>query len=359
MAGSDTGEKNLDPSDQKREQFRKEGRFARSRDASGVVATIAVIGVLAGSGGRLRDGVSNLFAQTLGDLGAFHRDGPWRVLTLAALHVVQLAGPAVGAAILGSVCIGLAQSGGRFYTEMLEPKPERLDPRSGIMRLFNIKRSATETGVALLRVGLVGFVAWRAFAMELPMLVGLSRIPLDVAIPVLAGALGRVFALATGSLLLVALVDYGQSWWTIRKELMMSMQEKKDESRQSEGDPKAKARMKGRARAMAKKRAMQAVKQADVIVTNPTHVAVALRYGPKDPAPVVIAKGHDEVALRIRAEARKHGIPILENRRLARALDAEVQVGRAVPPSHFAAVARVLAFVYKLGGKSRKRGLAR
>ena len=359
MAGSDTGEKNLDPSDQKREQFRKEGRFAKSRDAGGVVSTIAVLGVLAGSGGRLSDGIRALFAQTLGDLGAFHRDGPWAVILLAALHTAQLAGPAVGAAVLGGVVIGLAQSGGRFYTEMLEPKPERLDPRSGIGRIFSPKRAATEGVVALLRVGVVGYVAWRAFSMELPMLVGLSRIPLEAAIPVLAGALGRVFALATGALMLVALIDYGQSWWSLRKELMMSMQEKKDESRQSDGDPKAKGRQKARARAMAKKRAMNAVKQADVIVTNPTHVAVALRYGPKDPAPVVIAKGHDEVALRIRAEARKHGIPILENRRLARALDAEVQVGRAVPPNHFAAVARVLAFVYKLGGKSRKRGLAK
>lgn len=356
---TDTGEKNLDPSDQKREQFRKEGRFARSRDAGGVVATMAVIGVLAGSGGKLSDGVRTLFAQTLGDLGAFQREGPWAVFRLVALHTADLAGPAVGAAVLGSVVIGLAQAGGRFYPEMLEPKPERLDPRSGLSRMFSPKRSAMEGAVALVRLAVVGYVAYRAVSMELPQIVGLSRVPLEVAIPVLAGALGRVFALATGALMLVALIDYGQSWWTIRKDLMMTMQEKKDESKSSEGDPKAKGKMKARARALAKKRAMNAVKQADVIVTNPTHVAVALRYGPKDPAPVVIAKGHDEVALRIRAEARKHGIPILENRRLARALDAEVQVGRVVPPNHFAAVARVLAFVYKLGGKNRKRGLAK
>jgi flagellar biosynthetic protein FlhB len=106
---------------------------------------------------------------------------------------------------------------------------------------------------------------------------------------------------------------------------------------------------------MARKRALNAVKNADVIVTNPTHVAVALRYGPKDPAPVVLAKGHDEVALRIRAEARKHGIPILENRRLARALDAEVAIGRPVPAAHFAAVARILAFVFRLRGNRKPR----
>jgi flagellar biosynthetic protein FlhB len=137
--------------------------------------------------------------------------------------------------------------------------------------------------------------------------------------------------------------------------MKMTRKEREEESRNADGDPKAKARMKARARAMSKKRAMNAVKNADVVVTNPTHVAVALRYAAKDPAPIVLAKGHDEVALRIRAEARKHGIPILENRRLARALDAEVAVGRAVPAAHFAAVARILAFVYKLKGRKARR----
>ena len=357
--GSDAGERSFEATDQKKEQFRKEGRFAKARDASGVAATIAVLGVLAGSGGALSDGVRTLFAQTLGDLGAFDREGAWALIRVSAASVLQLSGPAVGAAAIASVTIGLAQSGFRPYVEMLAVKPERLDPRGAIGKLLSPKRAAMETAVAFLRLAIVGYVAWRAFAMELPILVALSRVPLTAAIPVLGGVLGRVFALATGALLLVALVDYGQSWMGIQKELKMTRQERTDESRQSDGDPKAKARMKSRARAMAKKRAMNAVQFADVIVTNPTHVAVALRYGPKDPAPVVLAKGHDEVALRIRAEARKHGIPILENRRLARALDAEVQIGRPVPPAHFAAVARVLAFVYKLGGRRGPRTVSR
>jgi flagellar biosynthetic protein FlhB len=353
---SDTGERSFEATDQKKEQFRKEGRFARARDASGVAATVAVLGVLAGSAGSLTDGVRALFAQTLGDLGALDRDGAWSVIRVAGASILQLTGPAVGAAVIASVSVGLAQAGFRPYIEMLAIKPERLDPRQAIGKMFSPKRAATETAVAILRLAIVGYVAWRSFALELPMLVALSRVPLVAGLPLLAGALGRVFAMATGALLLVALVDYGQSWLSISKDLKMTRKERTDESRQSDGDPKAKARLKSRAKAMAKKRALQAVKFADVIVTNPTHVAVALRYGPRDPAPIVLAKGHDEVALRIRAEARKHGIPILENRRLARALDAEVQVGRPVPPAHFAAVARVLAFVYKLSGRrSRAR----
>src|ERR1700689_4301093 len=143
----------------------------------------------------------------------------------------------------------------------------------------------------------------------------------------------------------MAVADYAQSKFSLEKQMKMSRQEMMEEGRQRDGDPKMKARMRQRARAMAKRRAMNKVKEADVIITNPTHVAVALRYGKKDPAPIVVAKGTDEIALQIRTEARKHGIPILENRPLARALEATVPVGHAIPAMHFAAVARVLAFV--------------
>ena len=131
----------------------------------------------------------------------------------------------------------------------------------------------------------------------------------------------------------------------------MTRQEVMDEHKQSDGDPKLKARMRARARNNAKRRAMENVKTATVVVANPTHISVALRYSKTDPAPIVVAKGHDELAMQIRAEARKHGIPILENRPLARALDSEVPVGRPVPAAHFAAVARILAFVYKIKGR--------
>ena len=128
----------------------------------------------------------------------------------------------------------------------------------------------------------------------------------------------------------------------------MSAREQMDEARSQEGDPKQRGRLRARARALAKKRAVTNVRSAAVVVTNPTHIAIALRYEKTDVAPIVIAKGHDDVALRIRAEARKHGIPVLENKRLARALDAEVPLGHFVPAAHFVAVARVLAFVMRL-----------
>lgn len=351
---SDDADRSLEPTDQRREEFRKQGRFARARDGAAVAATAAVIAVLSGTQRDMSHQVRVLFQRTLGDLGALERLGPAVVLQACTRALFELITPVVFAAVIAGVVIGAAQTQLKTFPELLEPKLDKLNPTQGIMNLFAFKRTAMETGVALFRVALVGVVSWRALSAELPLLDSLARVPLDAAIPAMLASLGRAAGTAVGALFLVAVFDYGQSWFTLSKEMMMTFKERQDEAKQSEGDAKAKGKMKAKARALSRKRSMNAVKTADVVVTNPTHVAVALRYGPKDPAPIVIAKGHDEVALRIRAEARKHGIPILENRRLARALDAEVQLGRMVPAAHFAAVARVLAFVYRLPGRKRK-----
>lgn len=352
---SDTGDRTYDPTDQRKEEFRKQGRFAKAKDAGGVLGTAGVIAIIAGSKAQIADSTHQLMTSTLGDLGALERLGPAQVVGAFGLALVGLSGTAVLTAMGASIVAGLAQTGFRTFGELLTPDVSRLDPMKGIERFFSPKRAIGEAFIAVLRVVAVGAVAWHALSKELPLLVALSRMPLDTSIAAMIGAIGRIIGMVTGVLVLIVLVEYAQSFFTLSKEMKMTRKEREDESKSSEGDPKAKAKMKGRARAMARKRAMNAVKNADVIVTNPTHVAVALRYGPNDPAPVVLAKGHDEIALRIRAEARKHGIPILENRRLARALDAEVAIGKQVPAAHFAAVARVLAFVYRLRGKGRSR----
>lgn len=352
---SEDTERTLEPTDKRREDFRRQGRIARSRDIAGVVATAAVIGVISAERTTLWDAARTLFHGTIGDLGAIEREGIGPVLREVSLSLVTMSGLAVAAAVMSSIVVSLAQTRGRTFGELLEPKIDKLNPLGGFMRLFDVKTQGMETFVALLRVFVVGVVAWKALSRELPLLGALSRMPLLGAIPALLGAIGRTAIYATAALLVVAAVDYAQSWFRLEKQMKMTRKEREEEAKQAEGDMKAKAKMKAKGRANLRKLQMNAVKNADVIVTNPTHVAVALRYGAKDPAPVVIAKGHDDVALRIRAEARKHGIPIMENRRLARALDAEVQVGRPVPAAHFAAVARVLAFVYKLRRKKVTR----
>ncbi len=351
---SDDGQKSFDATDKRREEFRKDGRFARSRDAGGVLATAAVIGVLLGSREAVGRALRVLFVRSLGDLGAVGRhdvDGPLQ----AALGVlIVLAAPAAIAAALGATAAGLAQGGLFINTEALSFKPERLNPFPALMQLFSPKKGTVQVIMSLLRVGVVGYVGYRALIAELPDMLTMSRLGTESAVARLIDATVRVLLAALGALAGVAAVDYAQSRFSIEREMKMTRQEVMEESRAQSGDPKIKMRMRGRARALARKRSLNNVKTATVVVANPTHISVALRYTAADPAPIVVAKGHDDAAMQIRAEARKHGIPILENRPLARALDAEVNIGQPIPAAHFAAVARVLAFVMRLrSGTSR------
>jgi flagellar biosynthetic protein FlhB len=346
---SDTaGEKSHAATPQKREQFRKEGRFAKSRDISGVLGTAAVLAVLLGSREAIWRALETLFVRCHGDLGALAR-GDLAGISQAAIGVVfVLAAPAMVAAAVIGTGAGLAQSGGRLSADLISWKPERLNPFPGLLQLFSPKKGTLEVVMGLLRVGVVGYVAYRALVLELPALLALSQLTPDASAGHLVAAAVRVVTSALVALGAIAAIDYAKSRFTLEREMKMSRQEVMDETRSQDGDPKVKGRMRARARALARKRSLANVKKASVIIANPTHISVALRYGRTDPAPVVVAKGHDEVALQIRAEARRHGIPILENRALARALDAEVQIGRTVPAAHFAAVARILAFVMRL-----------
>jgi flagellar biosynthetic protein FlhB len=348
---SEGGEKRFDATPFRKQQARKEGRFARARDASGLAATAAVLGVLLGSRGAVSDAASRLFASTVGDLTAFSRGEP--VVRLGALALASVAAPAVLAAALAALVAGLAQAGLHINLGAVGIKAERLDPFARIKQLASPKRAAVEMLLSVLRVAVVGYIAYRSASADLAELISLARVPVEVSGSRVVSAILHVVLGAGAALLVIAIIDYTQSRFTLQQELKMSRQELMEEMRQQDGDPRMKGRMKAKARALAKKRALQNVKQAQVIITNPTHVAVALRYDETDAAPVVVAKGHDDDALRIRTEARKYGIPILENRPLARALDAEVAIGQSIPMAHFAAVARVLAFVYKLRGRRR------
>lgn len=354
-----SGEKSFEATPQRREEFRKRGQYARARDAGGILAMAGVIAVLLGSRTAVSGSIDLLFARTLGDVGAITR-GDGHAFDAALGAFLGIAAPCAVAAAIGSAAIGAVQSGMRIDLELVGFDPERLNPMSKLGQLFSLKHAALETLMSILRVGVVGVVAYRMLLVELPDLLASSRMTVDGSLDHLVSVVTRIVLSALVALAIMAAADYTQSKLVLDQQMKMTRQELMEEGRQRDGDPKIKMRMRQRARAMAKRRAMNKVKQADVIVTNPTHVAVALRYGKRDPAPVVVAKGVDDVALQIRAEARKHGIVILENRPLARALEATVPVGQPVPAAHFAAVARVLAYVYKLRGRrAPKRGTAR
>lgn len=348
MSGSQAGEKSFAATPQRREQFRKEGRYARARDAGGIAASAAVLAALLGSRPEISRTLHLLFARTLGDASALASRGVDEVSSAAGAALVVLAGPAALAAAGAAVAAGVAQAGVRIDFGAIGFDFARFQPLSRLGQVFAPKRGTIEVVLALLRVGFVGYVAYRVLLLETPALLGAASAPLDAGAALVVSAATRVVLAVLGALFGIAAVDYVQSRLMLEMEMKMTRQEVVEESRSQEGDPKQKGRMRARARATLKKRALANVKTADVVVTNPTHVAVALRYGARDASPVVVAKGHDDVALQIRAIARRHGVPILENRALARALDAEVAIGRSIPAAHFTAVARILAFVYRL-----------
>jgi len=355
MSSEDQDQRTFDPTPKRREDFRKEGRFAKARDAGGIAAMAAVIGALLGTRNAASAAVATLFSATHGDLGALSRGEASGVFWAASGTLAAIALPAAIAGALAATIASAAQAGLRFETEQIAFKPENLNPLPRLQQLFSPSHAGFETLFALLRVGAVGFVAYTSVRDELSDLLALGYGREPPALAPLVASLSRLTLKTLGVLVLLAAADYAHSRFKLEKEMKMTLQELKDEMRSNDGDPKVKARMRARAKAIARRRAALDMKNAAVVVTNPTHVAVALRYGPKDPAPIVIAKGHDEIALQIRADARKHGVPIVESRALARSLDAEVPIGRPIPGSHFAAVAKVLAFVYRLKGRRAAR----
>lgn len=355
MASASHGEKQFEATPHRREEARKQGRIARSREAGATAAIAALVGTLAAQAQDLVNGARALFAVTLGALDSVTRSGFALPASAFAEGLRMLAPPALAAAAAGTL-VGVAQN--RFFVNvsLVGFDATRLNPFSRLGEMFSPKQALMQTGISLLRVAAVGAVAYQSARAELPNIMRLTSSSTAAASAQLWAGCGRVAAALLLALAIVAAVEYAASWLRLEKELRMTRQELVDETKQQDGDPKVKGRLRARARALARKRSIKNVKEAAVVVTNPTHISVALRYRADDAAPVVVSKGHDEIALRIRAEARKYGIPILENRPLARALDAEVEVGHPVPSTHFAAVARVLAFVYRLRGRAGTPG---
>jgi flagellar biosynthesis protein FlhB len=353
VAEEDSDDKTEEATPERRKKAREEGQFPRARDTGGVAASIAVVILLAGTGAQfwtiLNAFLRRCFAESL-ELGEGSRDFVLRELVgMIALTTLPIAAAAAVAGILA----GVAEAGYQPNFDLAAPKFERLDPINKIGQLFSPKAALSNTALSLLRVAAVGAVTYWVLKEDFVALTRLSRTPVAAAAEELLHVASRLAVWATVALAVLTAVDYAQSWWRHEKQIRMSLQEIKDEMKMQEGRPEVKARRRARARELLKRGVRKAVKEATVIVTNPTHIAVALRYKASEGAPTVTAKGFDEVAQHIKELARDYDVPIVENKPLARALAAKVKVGKMVPVDLYVAVAEVLAFVFR----TRKRGL--
>ena len=350
MSEESDSEKTEEATPERRRQAREEGQFPRARDTGAMAASTAVLALLALTGveiaTRLRDLTTHCFSQ----VHNLHQNGAAYAGGFAARTLLWFTAPAVLVAMVAGTAAGFAEAG---WDPKVELKWERLEPLSKLQQLVSPKAAAMNTVLALGRVAVVGVVAYMVVEEALPTLLKLTRTRLIGAVGALGAVVSRLAIWATVALAVLTAADYGYSWWKHERDLRMSREEIKQEMKGQEGDPKVKARQRARAREMLRRGIRKEVKTADVIVTNPTHVAVAIRYRAHEGAPVVAAKGYDDVAMFIRSLAKEHGIPIIENKPLARALAEQVKAGRAIPVELYAAVAEVLAFVYRL----RNRGL--
>lgn len=355
MSDEDDSEKTEDPSPERRKQARDDGQFAKARDAGAIAATVAVLLVINGTWADLVGSLREFCLMCFQDPQLLVRGDMMVILQQTMKVLVFACLPVSLFACLAGVAAGFAQAGYHPSFEALEPKFERLDPLKSLPKLFSPKEGLVNVGLGILRISVVGGVAYLVLEAEFPRLAVASRGTLLMACIQIAAVTFKVAIWCTFALGVLAVIDYAQSWWKHEQSIKMSRQELKDESKNQEGSPQIKQRQRQRARELSKRSIRKAVKEATVIVTNPTHVAVALRYNPSEGAPVVVAKGYDEVAQHIKKLAKDLGIPTVENVPLARGLAEKVRVGRVIPADYYAAVAEVLAFVFRL--RSRGRGV--
>jgi flagellar biosynthesis protein FlhB len=348
MAEGDDTEKTEDATPERRRHAREEGQFARSKDIGPVAATLAVLLVVGASAGEFVNTLHAFCVRCFQESLSLGR-GDIGIIAQEALIVVTVGCvPVALAASIAGAAVGFVEAGFAPNFELLELKWERLDPLSKLQQMFSPKAGLTNVALSLLRVGVVGAVVESIMEKEFVGLTRLSRAPLGAATWELAAIVMRVAGWSTGALAVIAAIDYGVSWWRHEQSIKMSRQEMKDEHKQQEGSPQIRARQRARAREMLKRGLRKGVKEATVVVTNPTHVAVALRYRTNEGAPLVTTKGYDEIAQQIKKIAREEGIPVIENRPLARALAERVRIGRVIPLDLFVAVAELLAMVYRL-----------
>jgi flagellar biosynthetic protein FlhB len=351
--GADDNEKTEEPTPERRKKARDDGQFARARDTTAIAATVAVLLVMTGMWGDLAGALREFSLQCFNEPLMLVRGDMTLVLEQTIKVLVLACLPVAVLACVAGMAAGFAEAGFHPSFALLEPKFERLEPIGKLQKLFSPKEGLVNIVLSILRVGLVAGVAYLVLEKEFPRLAVAARGTLTMAALQIGEVTLKVAAWCTLALGVLAAIDYAQSWWKHEQSIKMSRDELKEEMKQQEGSPQVKQRQRSRAREMLKRGIKKAIKEATVVVTNPTHVAVALRYHPAEGAPTVVAKGYDEVAQHIKALAKELGVPLVENVPLARGLAEKVRVGRTIPADFYAAVAEVLAFVFRLRARGR------
>ena len=335
----------------KRRDERKKGNVFKSQDAIAVatlVGSFAVLWVLRESFAERLAAFMSLCFETSADSPAALQDILAMVAVQGAAVIAMTVGPILGVTVLCAIAATFAQTKFLVSGESIKPKFSRISPMQGIKRLFSL-RSVVEALKGILKITVLMVIIY--LTIRDMFLEGSKYLYTDLGVSaahMADAATGMVLRIILAFIVLAG-ADFGYQWWDYERQLKMTKQEVKEEYKQTEGDPQVKGKIKQIQRQRAQQRMMQQVPGADVVVRNPTHFAVALRYKPDlDNAPVVLAKGQDSLAARIVQMAEQHKIPTIENVPLARALYAQAELNQEIPPDLYEAVAEVLVYIFKI-----------
>lgn len=352
-------DKQFEASPQKLKKAREEGQVFKSKDLTSAVFLVVMFSLLIAMSPFVFNEVAALFIvifELIPEKGI--EEVGWQYLALLTLKsLVMMIGPFLLIGVLIAIGTEFFQVGPIVATKAIEPKFNKLNPVKGFQNIFS-QNTVIELVKNLLKISILGYVGYRVFMDFLPRMLTVGDAETVFALLALIGDILMKFILMAGlAFIIMSGADFLYQRWKYMKDQKMSFKEMKDEYKNSEGDPMVKHALKQRRMQMLQKRMLDAVPQADAVITNPIHIAVAVQYNPQEhDAPIVIAKGMELFAEQIKAIAREHGIPIIENPEVARTLYKLVDLDQEVPADIYQTVAEILLFAWRMVGKPLPTG---
>lgn len=337
----------------RRSDARKKGDVPRSQELTSAIALLAAIALLRWQGTNAISAISTQMQLLFSSLSGSDLT-PLAVQSLgweSGMVFARALGPLVGVIITVSIASNVAQSGPVFSLTAIKPDFNRINPGRGLKRIFS-KRGLFESGKAMAKLAIIAGLTYPVLREQISRFAALTGADPGTIGGAIGSTLSAVAFRAAGAFFILALIDYGYQRWDYERRIRMTRQELREEMRQTDGNPELKSRIRQLQRQLGQGRMMAEVPNATVVVTNPTHLAVAIRYEAEGmAAPVVVAKGSGMMAERIKEVARKHAVPVIENKPVAQALFKTAVVGKEIPIALYEMVADVIAYVYRLRGR--------
>ncbi|MFN8944937.1 MAG: flagellar biosynthesis protein FlhB [Pseudobdellovibrionaceae bacterium] len=352
----DQEDRTEEATDAKREESRKKGQVAQTKELASALMLLAGAGAIFMMSKFFFHHTYEVFVYSFGDqMVLLLREGDIKeALVFASSRAALLIMPVLGMGLIISIFSSLAQVGFLNVEDAITPDLNKINPMTGFSRIFSL-RSLSEAIKSILKILIIGFVIYGVLAGEAHRIPQLMEFGIAETLVYIGTIMFKLLFTVGLCLLVIATADYFFLRWDNEQKMRMSKQEIKEEMKQREGDPQIKARIKRVQREIANRRMMDAVPKADVVITNPTHLAIVLKYSDNLPAPQLVAKGADMIAEKIKDIARANNIPIIENKPLARTIFKTLKIGQVIPRELFVAVAEVLSYVYRLKKKMKNK----